>query len=98
MKKNPIFFFSLFLLLSLFPVSAIAGVLHPDLLSSIQTLSSHDKVPVIISMADTTRIHAIQNEKKSVRRAAIIKELKNKAGMSQKSLRRFLREKGSTRD
>ena len=100
MKKCSRLFFLSFFLFSLFPlipVSAIAGTLSPDLLGRIQLLASSDGVPVIIRLREKAQIHTIQDENRGFRRAKIIKELKNKADVSQKNMRNFLRQRGVSR-
>ncbi len=79
----------------LFLVPAVnAAVLNPDVASSLKSRRPDEKISVIVTLADQAVIGQFSEMPRRLRRAAIIKSLKEKAEHSQMPLRTFLQNRG----
>ena len=75
-----------------------AGVVTPDLQSVLQSSHLSEEIPVIVTLSDQADLSFIKEEKdKHLKRSRIIKELKNKADITQGPLKEFLESRGPKR-
>jgi subtilisin family serine protease len=84
--------FSLFfcILISWTTANAQVGKIIPELQRTLQSSQPGDEVSVIITLSDKADIRPFKDKPKSLRRADIIKVLKNKADLTQSPLKIFL--------
>lgn len=77
--------------------AAGADILAPELEAALAVLSPDEEVNVIISLADKVALEAFQQKEKTIRRAELVRALKNKAAATQGPIRAFLQGKGAKR-
>ena len=77
--------------------TAHAGVLSANLQSILQTTNPHKEISVIVELADKADISHLKQKDKKLRRAMIIRALKQKSDLTQVPLRTFLKNKKARR-
>ncbi len=91
-------FLSFFIFVISFPSAFQAGEISPDLQSILQSSTPFEEIPVIITLSDQVDLSRLKEEtNKDVLRAAIVNELKNKAGLTQGPLMALLSSGGIQR-
>ena len=88
----------LFISIVFLPPLCPAGVISPDLQSVLRSSVPSEEISVIITLSDRVDLTPIKDEKdKHLRRAKIVKELKDKADTTQGSLKDFIQSQGPKR-
>ena len=76
-------------------ISSNAHSISPDLQSALESLGPDEEIPVIIILSDKIDVTIIKDINKSLRRSRMVKELKSRAEVSQRSLKAFLESKSA---
>ena len=93
LSKNSLRIFLLFIVLVCLCVAgtvSYANVITPELETVLGSLPPDEEISVIITLSDKADIRPFKDKAKSLRRADIIKALKNKADLTQSPLKTFL--------
>src|SRR5262245_19791342 len=95
MRKFPYFIVSLLLLFTT-TTHVQAGHVDPKLQKSLQSASTEQKVPIIVTLTEKVDLSPIKDKDKHVRRSKITNALRSHAGRTQKQLIAFLKSRGAT--
>jgi hypothetical protein len=93
-KRKLFLIVGMFLIL-LIALNSEAGILSPELQSTLPSLSDQDEISVIVTFSDRPNVHLIKDQNRRLRRSKIIKHLKEKAGRSQRPVRALLENRGA---
>ncbi len=90
-------FLSFFIFVTYFPSISQAGEISPGLQSILQSSAPSEEIPVIINLSAKVDITFIQDGDKNLRRARIIRALKENADLTQGQTKAFLQTLNLTR-
>jgi subtilisin family serine protease len=75
------------------PLPCQGSAISSNLQAAIRFHTENEEVPIIINLSDRVNIHSFQDPDKNLRRAKIIRTLRDHADLSQGSLKKFLEKK-----
>jgi bacillopeptidase F len=86
-----------FVLFLLRTVSFAGGVMSPELEAALRAAGPGESVPVIVTCTDGSDLDDIRRLRRRVRRSALVRALRRNADVTQKHLKRLLRQRGVRR-
>jgi serine protease AprX len=90
MKKLSLFVSLTLFLVVLTGAEAPAGIINPQLQSTLRSLGPQSEISVIVLLTEKADLTPFRDKPKFLRRTGIVKALKDKADLTQKPLRAFL--------
>jgi len=97
LKTKVLLFYFLILIACETTLNAQTAIIQPDLQPILEALGSDDEIPVIVMLSDRAELDPFREMHKGLRRANIIRALKEKADLTQEPIREHLGKRGVTR-